>query len=261
MGAMEFQSTVDRTMAVRILAYTALLYQDLLRASSAPLPPVLPIVLYHGAERWTAPEEVAGLSAPFGQFLAPYQPAQRYFLLDIGGYTGSLPAGRNLVAGLIRLERSCSSEDVEAVFVTLDEWLSGPAHQGLRRAFGEWIRQVHVPAWRRGVEWPAGENRREARNMLRERMKEWTVQWLEEGRAEGRAEVMRRMAARKFGAVTADRLAETLEGLDDPEQVVEIGEWLIECESGEELLGRVRRACMAAARPRDESTAPGVSER
>ena len=33
---LEFQSAVDRTMAVRILGYTALLYQDLLRASSEP---------------------------------------------------------------------------------------------------------------------------------------------------------------------------------------------------------------------------------
>ena len=38
-------------MAVRILAYTALLYQDLLRARIEPLPPVLPLVLYHGAGR------------------------------------------------------------------------------------------------------------------------------------------------------------------------------------------------------------------
>ena len=79
--------------------------------------------------------------------------------------------------------------------------------------------------------------------MLYETVKEWTAQW----RAEGQAEVMRRQAARKFGVVTADRLAEELERVRDPERVVEIGEWLIECESGEELLDRVRRKCMAAA--------------
>ena len=64
--------------AARILAYTALLYQDLLRTSSDPLPPVLPVVLHHGRERWTAAEDVAGLTASPGEFLAPYQPAQRY---------------------------------------------------------------------------------------------------------------------------------------------------------------------------------------
>ena len=58
--------------------------------------------------------------------------------------------------------------------------------------------------------------------------------------------------------------------IHDPERVVESGEWLIECESGEELLDRVRRKCMAAARPNgDDAASPrtpfdrseGVSER
>ena len=238
-------------MAVRILAYTALLYQDLLRTSSDPLPPVLPIVLHHGRERWTAAEDVAGLAASPGEFLAPYQPAQRYFLLDVGGYTGSLPEGRNLMAGLIRLEHSRSPEEVEAVLAAFAEWLSGPEHEGLRRVFGEWMRQVHVPARRLGREWPEPEDWNEDRTMLYETVKEWTVQW----RAEGQAEVMRRQAARKFGGVTADRLAEELERIHNPERVVEIGEWLIECESGEELLDRVRRTCMTAARPDGDDAA------
>ena len=179
---LEFQSSVDRTMAVRILAYTALLYQDLLRTSSDPLPPVLPIVLHHGCERCTAPEAVSGLALPPGEFLAPHQPAQRYFLLNVRDHTGSLlPAGRNLMAALIRLERSRSMKDVEAVSDTLDEWLSGPAHQGLKRALDEWTRQAIVPA------------------------------------------------------------------IDDSEQVAEIGEWIIECESGEELLSRVVRLSASAS--------------
>ena len=256
---LEFQSTVDHTMAVRILAYTALLYQDLLRTSSDPLPPVLPIVLHHGRERWTAAEDVAGLAASPGEFLAPYQPAQRYFLLDVGGYTGSLPEGRNLMAGLIRLEHSRSPADVEPVLAVLAQWLSGPEHEGLRRAFGEWMWQVHAPARRPGMEWPALDDWSEDRSMLYETVKEWTAQWLAEGRVEGRAkgqsEVMRRQAARKFGVVTADRLAEELERVHDPEQVIEVGEWLIECESGEELLDRVRRTCMAAARPDGDDAA------
>ena len=249
---LEFQSTVDHTMAARILAYTALLYQDLLRTSSELLPPVFPIVLHHGRERWTAAEDVAELAASPGEFLAPYQPAQRYFLLDVGGYTGPLPEGRNLMAGLIRLEHSRSPEEVEAVLAAFAGWLSGPEHEGLRRAFGEWMRQVHVPARRPGMEWPEPEAWSEDRTMLYETVKEWTVQWLAEGRAEGRvegqAEVMRRQAARKFGVVTADRLAEELERVHDPERVVEVGEWLIECGSGEELLDRVKRMGMTAAR-------------
>ena len=83
---LEFQSTVDRYMAVRMLVYTGLLYQDLIRRGQlgpdGELPPVLPVVLYHGRSRWTAADDVATLAAPAGEPLARYQPSQRYFLLD-----------------------------------------------------------------------------------------------------------------------------------------------------------------------------------
>ena len=48
---LEFQSTVDKYMAVRMLTYVGLLYQDLIKSKQLPdgekLPPVLPIVLYN----------------------------------------------------------------------------------------------------------------------------------------------------------------------------------------------------------------------
>jgi len=63
----EFQSTVDNTMAIRIMTYIGLLYQDLIKTKKVPsgekLPPVLPIVLYNGALRWNAPVEVSELIA------------------------------------------------------------------------------------------------------------------------------------------------------------------------------------------------------
>ena len=72
-----------------------------------------------------------------------------------------------------------------------------------------------------------------------------------EGHARGRLEermwMMHRMAARKFGAETAARLVERLEGLGDWERMAEVGDWLVECESGEALLGRVERLCASSA--------------
>ena len=91
--------------------------------------------------------------------------------------------------------------------------------------------------------------------MLNERASDWSAEWRERGRAEGRvegrveghAEIMRRVAARKFGAETAQRLAERLAHVRDPERVVEVGDWLVECERGEELLERVRSLCATSA--------------
>ena len=77
--------------------------------------------------------------------------------------------------------------------------------------------------------------------MLRERVQEWMAEKWAQGHAEGQLELMRRQAARKFGGETAQRLAERLEPVQDAARLAEIGEWLIECESGEALLARLDR--------------------
>ena len=86
--------------------------------------------------------------------------------------------------------------------------------------------------------------------MLRERVQEWMAEKWAEGHAEGQAEgqtqgqmeLMRRQAARKFGDEIAQRLAERLGPVQDAARLAEIGEWLIECGSGEALLARLDRA-------------------
>ena len=52
--------------------------------------------------------------------------------------------------------------------------------------------------------------------MLRERVQEWMAEKWAEGHAEGQVELMRRMAARKFGGETAERLVERLKPVHDP---------------------------------------------
>ena len=91
--------------------------------------------------------------------------------------------------------------------------------------------------------------------MLNQAAKDWSAPYREEGRAEGQAELVRRMAARKFDAATAERLAERLAGITDPERLAEVGEWLLECEHGDELLDRVAGLCgTATSAPGDGSS-------
>ena len=88
-----------------------------------------------------------------------------------------------------------------------------------------------------------------------QRLAEWAAPRLErsrtegraEGRIEGRTEVMRRQVARKFGTETADRFAKQLAKIPDPERSGKVGEWLLECENGKGLLGRVARLCETTA--------------
>ena len=124
---LEFQATVEQAMAVRILEYTALLYRRLvadgvLREHGA-LPPVLPVVLYNGRRRWTAPVEVTSLLAAGSAVLAPYQPSQRYYVLDVARVPDAdLPAG-NLVSALIGLEKTRDAAGLREALKVLSDLL------------------------------------------------------------------------------------------------------------------------------------------
>ena len=248
-------------MAVRILVYTGLLYQDLIRRGAlgdgGRLPPVLPVVLYNGRPRWAAPVEVADLIDPVGEALARYQPSQRYFLLDEGRWGEDDLPRRNLVSALVALENSRSAEELPGLLAALSDWVGGPEDDELRRAFVEWVRQVVVPGRYGGVALPVVQALEGGGSMLAESVKEWTEQWLREGREQGREQglelglergiergraeeraLLCRLAARKFDTETAERLSGLLERLTDPERLAEVGDWIIECGTGADLIDR-----------------------
>ena len=86
--------------------------------------------------------------------------------------------------------------------------------------------------------------------LMEVRIMEWEARVLERGReqgvAQGRVEgertLLRRQAASRFGAETAARLSELLADVEDAEDLIEVGDWLLECRTGDELLDRCRRA-------------------
>ena len=84
---------------------------------------------------------------------------------------------------------------------------------------------------------------------LVERASEWTAQWLREGREQGLEQgleqqraLLCRMAAARFGADTAVRLAGVLAAIVDPARLAEVGDWLVRCETGAEFLSHVDTA-------------------
>ena len=124
---LEFQAAVDQAMAVRMLTYTALLYQKLigegvLRDHGA-LPPVLPVVIYNGRRPWTARENVSQLIEPGNPLLERYQPSQRYFLLDQGRVGSDQLLSGNLVSALIALETNRDAARLPVLLGALIELL------------------------------------------------------------------------------------------------------------------------------------------
>ena len=245
---LEFQATVDSFMAVRILVYLGLLYQDLIRDNKltpdGKLPPVLPVVLYSGDGGWTAATEISELIEAVPGGLERYRPQMRYLLVEERGYPESeLAPMRNLVAALFRLENSRGPEDIIQVLETLIDWLQAPEQADLARALVAWLRRSLLASRMPDVDIPEIENLQEARTMLAERVKDWKKQWHDEGQKEGRKEgrkegesaFLLKQLARKFGAIDAEvqrRIAEA-----DSEQLLDWAERILTSDTIDEVFG------------------------
>ena len=155
------------------------------------------------------------------------------------------------MSALIALERSRDLERLPELLESLIGLLREQGDEELTQAFRSWVAQVLLPRRFRGGEQPASLPRlEEVRTMLAEQVQEWTAEWVEEGRekgiaqgiAQGRAEeraLLCRQAERKFDAATARRLAAALEDVADPDRLTEVGDWIIECGTGADLLARI----------------------
>ena len=74
--------------------------------------------------------------------------------------------------------------------------------------------------------------------MLAETVQEWTAEWVEQGREQRQRELLCRQAARKFDAIAAERLVAKLEGVEDADRLAQVGDWIIECETSDDLFAR-----------------------
>ena len=85
---LEFQSSPDKFMALRVLEYAVEFYRQQINANAElidkhGLPPILPLVLHHSDKSWGARTRVRELIAlEPDDPLIDFQPAQQYVLLD-----------------------------------------------------------------------------------------------------------------------------------------------------------------------------------
>ncbi len=80
---LEFQSTVERFMAVRVLNYITNFYMDYVQSHKRikTLPPVFPLVLYSGKKTWTAPLKLTQIIQNH-EILGQFAPNFEYFTID-----------------------------------------------------------------------------------------------------------------------------------------------------------------------------------
>ena len=263
---LEFQSGVHPFMAARLSTYLDLLYQDLIRGRQLGrrrrLPPVLPLVLYNGRRRWTAPTDLADLieSGPAG--LDAYRPRLRYLLIDESAYAeAQLAPMRNLAAALFRLENSNGPEPVRDVLVALAEGLADPQQLELPRSFVLWLPEAFLQTRLPAVQFPDLSTLEEIGILLTDRVLDWTQQWKQEGRQEGlqaglqqgrqeglhsERQLLLRLVRRRFGDDAMERSRMLLAQIENPSVLEELGEMVLDCADGEAwsaALVRQTRGC------------------
>ncbi len=143
----ERQSTVDHSIAFRVLMYVMNIWneiyknadENLRRQKTWRLPPVFPIVLYNGNDTWTAArslQEMVEHSNLFGNYI----PNLQYHLIDIVHYdTNKLKALHNALSALFLLEQSQDHESFLQSIREANIILSQEKDTELWKAILQWI--------------------------------------------------------------------------------------------------------------------------
>jgi predicted transposase/invertase (TIGR01784 family) len=236
----EFQSTVDKYMALRIMVYIGLLYQDLIKRGEVlddgRLPPILPIVLYNGSSRWTAVTDIFELIPPVPGLVEQFKPRIKYLLIDENTYTDhELASVKNLVAAVFRIEHPSNPQSISELVGLLGEWLTD--RPDLRRMFALWIRATLMRKSEYRIVLPELDDLQEIKVMLADRLEEWALdykaqgmqkgmqqgmqQGRQEGRQEGEALSLRRLLSKRFGELPAQLSARVNEATP-----AQIEQWL-----------------------------------
>ena len=272
---LEFQSTEDWMMAVRIQSYAALLWLDLDKQGELdrgePLPPILPVVIYNGAAPWKAPSSLADMvhGAPPPD-PAPAQGAEsepfrflgeRYVLLDLQAMDrrGDRPEGYVLTC-LARMEASAGTEETAYALDAMMQWISECGEADVAEPLLGYIVAVfesrNLP-----VEGVLDMTNEEVTDLaesgfwgdrLRADFDRGMARAREEGEAIGlerERALLIRQVERRFDAETARRLSPVLDRADH-ERMLEVGDCIADSVSAAELLDR----CSSLMTPRVSGT-------
>ena len=254
---LEFQSSEDQDMALRMEEYAHLAATGAVESGEAnSLPEVLAIVVHNGERPWRA--STAGLVLRISDE-RPVRPA--YATVDLTLLAEELgeriPADSRL-GTLTRLESTASSL-LPRLLAEAFQRYPGPESVALRR--GLHLRATAILR-RQGMA-DAVLSLEECERLLREGrgeimrtmadanfdrwreeniaqgVKQGIARGVEQGAAQGRVALLGRLAARRFGAGVAVRVTNLLADVSDTSRLDAAGDWLLDCETGEALLERL----------------------
>jgi len=185
---LEFQSTIDQRMPLRLMHYVACFYDHLLKTrattASKGLPPIFPVVLYNGARRWNAKQDIYEMVRPEPpEFLRVYQPRLRYYLIDEGRYTEEeLNQRPSALSGLFGIENAATGPGrlqraVDRVVALIQ---ADPDKARIDAIVTRWLKR-HLARLGTGLDLSELNSLMEDKDMLAENLENWREQAINEG--------------------------------------------------------------------------------
>ena len=224
---LELQSKIDRHMALRMMVYVGLLYQDLIKQKQfgpdGLLPAIFPAVIYNGKRPWNAPLSLSELITKVPEPMRALLPNMSYYLLDEGRVQPLAPD--NILSAIIEMERAPDAKQLSAALERARKLLDVSGNQSLGRTLLAWLKRVVLRFMAPGLKLDQLNYLEELQTMLAENVIMWTQKWehqgwqkgLVKGREEGREEVFQKaaLASAKRGISVAEIAIDL--GLDEAE--------------------------------------------
>ena len=219
---LEYQSTVDADMGLRMLAYSSVLLQSLIgqeRSRSTPARSYPILVLYNGKPSWSTALDVRERFDVIEDGLLRYQPSQRYMLVEEKQWVGPLPEHCALFRALVNIIHSTSLEQVASALAAVDACLDDERDRRLKQGIADLFEASAREEYLGFDKLPEGMTMGELHNALLDSMREWPREWVEKGREEGREEGQEIGLAKGVRSVLQDLLSQKFGEL--PESVSE----------------------------------------
>lgn len=239
---LEFQSGVDRWMALRMMVYVGQLHETGLRMNKKPrfLSRIASAVVYNGSRNWDAARDISSLfeGAPPGD--SRFFGQLRYLLVDGEG----AEKREDLVGLLFSLERA-GEKEFRPLVERLARRLEGAEHAELRRSFRVWLNDVllrkriprgpllEIEVWEDDmIHLPERMTWTEEARL--EGLQEGLEKGLERGLEKGRLDLAQSIFRRRFGPLSDEQLKRLDQA--DPDQLAIWVERSLSCRTLDEVL-------------------------
>ena len=232
----EFQSTVDPGMGARLREYVdrhlGALRREGAWSREGGEPPVLPVVVYDGLQRWRrGAGPLGGLPEPAARALAALQPGD-YQLLDAGARAlEDWPVG-NRVSAWVRLLRAGTAAALRAALRGGLSEFPDPGDAEFRKALGLWaLALLKARVWSSDdlAEFEDDQGENKMTTLIEANGEKIRAGLIEEGRAEGRAEGIQQgieQGMQRGRSEERERLRRELTRALDPETAARVSQLL-----------------------------------